>query len=156
MTESGRWTRLYLARWPSGAVSVLSAESMDQVVDHLDQVTDASECEVVPFDGDLWLTMGPADDPSVSPLSLLHRPTLEIDSQEAIIEKAFPVLHKVIEASRHETADGDHEDEPIDSEGWRAAKGMERDRILSPSPEWKAAITAWWQGLDPTNQSDDD
>lgn len=156
MSESERWTRLYLARWPSGAVTVLSAESMDQVADHLDQVADASECEVVPFDGDLWLTMGPADDPSGGPLSLLHRPTLEIDSQEAIIEKAYPVLHKLIEASPTETADGDHDDEPIDLEAWQAARAMERDRILSPSPVWKRAITEWWQGLDPTNRKDDD
>ncbi len=149
MSESEGWTRLYLARWPTGAVTLLAASSMEHAADLLDQVDNAKECELVPFDGELWLTMRPADEPSEGPLALHYRPALEIDSQGEIIEKAFPVLHKVIVAAQRETADGDSYDEPIDREEWSAAKEIEIDRILSPSPEWKAAVERWWDGLGP-------
>jgi len=141
------WTRLYLARWPSGAVTLLSANSLEQAADLLDQVDNPKECEVVPFDGELWLTMRPADDPSGGPLALHQRATLEIDSQETIVEKAFPVLHELIERSHRETDDGDTYDEPIDVEAWRDAGAIERDRILAPSPEWKAAVEEWWEAM---------
>ena len=155
MSESERWTRLYLARWPTGAVTLLAAESLEQVADLLDQVDDAAECEVVPYDGELWLTMQPASDPEAGPLALVHRPTLEVDSQEEIVEKAYPVLHRLIESARREMADGDVVDEPIAVDAWLDARRMEQDRILAPSPQWKAAVEQWWNAMGGVPPKDD-
>lgn len=151
------WRRLYLARWPTGVVTLLSAHSLEHAADLLDQVDNANECEVVPFDGDLWLTMRPADEPAAGLFVLVQRATLEIDSQAEIVERAFPVLHRLIEQSHRTTEDGDTYDEPIPIEAWREAVEMERDRILAPSSEWKAAVAQWGASLagPPRDEPDD-
>jgi hypothetical protein len=60
-------TGLYLARWPDGAATVLSAQSLEHAVDRIDE----------------------RYDPTHGPLVLLcHRPTLEIDSQREIVASA--------------------------------------------------------------------
>lgn len=148
---SDGWTRLYVARWPGGTVTLLAAESLEHAADLIDEVDDAAACEVVPLAGPLWLSMRAAADPSDGPLALVHQPTREIDSQEAIVEAALPVLHRVIAGARRETPDGDIDEEPIDVDAWRAARALEDDRILSPSPEWKATIVEWWNNLLPSD-----
>lgn len=155
MSARDGWTRLYLVRWPDGAATVLSASSLEHAADLIDEVDNASECEVSPFEGELWLTFRPAADPIAGPLALDHRPTLEIDSQAAIVADAFPVLGRVLDASTAETAEGDHLDVPVDADGWSAAAAMERERILAPSPEWKAAVERWWEALGAAPDSED-
>lgn len=145
MSEPGKVTRLYLARWPDGTATIFSAMSFEHAVDRIDEVGDPGECEVVALDDDLWLTMRPSDDPEESMLALCRRPIAEIDSQPAIVAAAFPVLSKLVEASKRD--DGDERD--IDPNQWRQLKDMEADRILAPSPRVKEAIEDWWRGLVP-------
>jgi hypothetical protein len=137
-------------------VTLLGAESLEHAAELLDQVDNAGECEVVPFDGELWLTMRPAGDPSHGLLVLDHRPTLEVDSQEEIVAHAFPVLHQLVVSAQLETPDGDVEDEPIDVAAWQAGSALENDRILAPSAEWKAAVERSWNELAPPATGDDD
>lgn len=146
------WTRLYLARWPDGTVTLLSGTSLEHVVDQLDAVGDAATCEVVPFERDLWLTFRPADGPDTGPLVLAPDPTSEIDSQADIVELAFPVLHRLVTSATIEHDDGDSEDVPIEREAWNEATAIERERILSPSPTWRSAIEAWWTALGPADR----
>lgn len=145
MSEPGKLVRLYLARWPDGTATIFSAESFEHAVDRIDEIGDPQECEVVPFDGDLWLTLKPSDDLASGLLALHRRPALEVDSQQEIVAVAFPVLSKVVEASSH---DGDDERD-IDPEQWREASQVEADRILAPSPRLREAIEDWWDGLVP-------
>jgi hypothetical protein len=155
VSQSGRSTRLYLARWPDGATTVLSAESLEHAVDLIDEIDNPQECEVVPFDGNLWLTLRPSDDPANGPLVLCHRPTIEIDSQREIVAAAFPVLSKLVEGAQRETDDGDIIDEDIDPERWREAKAIEADRILAPSSGFREAIEHWWDALGPNAEPHD-
>jgi hypothetical protein len=147
--SSPPWTRLYLARWPDGTVTLLSGLSLEHVVDQLDQVGDAGAAEVVPFERDLWLTFRPSNDPEAGLLTLTHQPTAEIDSQADVVELSFPVLHRLVAAATIEHDDGDHEDVPIQPAAWNEALAIEHERILSPSPEWRRSIEAWWASLGP-------
>ena len=140
-------SRLYVARWPDGTATLFTAQSLEHAVDRVDEIDEPQECEVVPFDGDLWLTFRPSTDPADSPLILCHRPELEIDSQRHIISTSFPVISQVIESAHRETEDGDVVDEDIDPLRWRDAIAIEGDRILSPSTDFKQAIDDWWKGL---------
>jgi hypothetical protein len=131
---------------------------LEHAVDRVDEIDEPHECEVVPFEADLWLTFRPSDDPAAGPLMLCHRPVVEIDSQRNIIAKAFPVISQVVESAHRETGDGDIVDEDIDRVRWRDAVAMEADRLLSPSLEFKDAIEDWWDTLgaraEPPNDAD--
>lgn len=156
MSEPERTARLYVARWPDGTATVFTAQSMEHAVDRVDEIDEPQECEVVPFEGDLWLTFRPSDDPAAGPLMLCHRPVVEIDSQRNIIATAFPVISQVVESAHRETDDGDVVDEDIDPVRWRDAVAMEADRILFPSPEFKEAIEEWWNTLGRSTERNDD
>lgn len=145
MSEPGKLTRLYLARWPDGTATIFSAECFEHAVDRIDEIGDPQECEVVPFDGDLWLTLKPSDDPAQGLLALHRRPALEVDSQQEIVSAAFPVLSNLVEASSRDEGD----DRDINPEQWREASQIETDRILAPSPRLREAIEDWWEGLAP-------
>lgn len=130
---------------------------MEHAVDRIDEIDEPGECEVAPFDADLWLTFRPSPkDPADGPLMLCHRPVREIDSQRDIIAAAFPVISQVIESAVHKTEDGDTVEDDIDPEQWRTAVAMEADRILAPSPELKEAIEDWWDALGPRAELPDD
>jgi hypothetical protein len=147
---------LYIARWPNGTATVFTADSFEHAVDRVDEIGEPHECEVVPFEGDLWLTFRPSADPANSPLTLCHRPLVEIDSQRNIIATAFPVISQVIESAHRETEDGDVVDEDVDPARWRDAAAIEGDRILAPSAEFKEAIENWWDAFGRRADSPDD
>jgi hypothetical protein len=156
VSDTDRSARLYIARWPDGTATVFTAQSMEHAVDRIDEIDEPQECEVVPFDADLWLTFRPSVDPAEGPLMLCHRPVVEIDSQRNIIAAAFPVISQVVASAHRETEDGDLVDEDIDPMRWRDAIAMEADRILSPSPEFKEAIEGWWNALGRSVERGDD
>ncbi|MBZ0232480.1 MAG: hypothetical protein K8M05_09150 [Deltaproteobacteria bacterium] len=130
-------TRVFVARWPNGSVTVLSAETAEHAADLLDQVGNAGRCEVTPLEGWLWLTFQPAVDPDAGPLALVHRATVETDSQAAILAAAYPVLHEIMHA------------ESPSASAWADAMAIERGRILAPSSEWKRAVGRSWDSLAP-------
>jgi hypothetical protein len=152
VSDSPSWTQLFLARWPDGTVTLISGTSMEHIVDQLDAIGDAATCEVVSFERNLWLTFRPNEVPANGLIALVHDPVSEVDSQADILELSFPVLHRVGNASTIEHDDGDLERVPIDSEAWNQAVPIERDRILSPSLEWRASIEAWWASFAPDRE----
>lgn len=141
-------TRVFVARWPNGSVTVLSAETAEHAADLLDQVGNAGRCEVTPLDGWLWLTFQPASDPNPDgPLALVHRPKIEVDAQAQIVKAAYPVLARIVDRAKTDEA-------PIDVSVWAAAVTMERERILAPSAEWKEAVGDSWDALAPPRTDD--
>lgn len=99
MSEPGKVTRLYLARWPDGTVTILSAECFEHAVDRIDridQIGDASargrsaRRRVADHAGVGRSEAGSA--PALDPAS-------EIDSQREIMSLAFPVLSRLVEAT---------------------------------------------------------
>jgi hypothetical protein len=147
---------LYVARWPDGAATVFSAESLKHAVELIDTINSPHECEVVPLAGELWLTLRPADDLAGGPLVLCHRPTIEIDSQREILAVAFPVLSRIVEGAQHVTDSDDIIDEHVDPARWLEARAIEADRILALSPEFRDAIEKWSGDISPTTPHEPD
>lgn len=143
---------LYVARWPDGTATVFTAESLGHAVDLIDEIGNPQECEVVPFDAGLWLTFKPSEDLTQGLLTLCRRPTVEIDSQSAIVAIAYPVLAKLIDDAEREAEDDDIDD-VIDGDRWSDAASIEVERILAPSSEWREAFEAWWDALGPNNST---
>lgn len=146
--------RLYLVRWPDGAATVLGADSLEHAVELIDDVDQPNECEVVPLDR-LWLTMRPSVDLAEGPLTLCHRPSVEIDSQHEILSAAFPVLSRVVEGAQREADDGDIIEEDIELGEWREASSIEANRILAPSPEFKKVLARRLDALSARAETDD-
>jgi hypothetical protein len=140
VSEQGRLTRLFVARWPSGITTLISADSLEDAFVLLDDVDDPGSCEVTPYVGNLWLTVRPSDDPAKGLLDLCHRPEREIDSQRDLIDIAYPVLSQLLEAAERATEDGDTIEIPIAPSRWVEATAIEADRILASS---RAAYEAW-------------
>lgn len=139
----GPLTRLFVARWPDGTAMILSAASMADVADRLDEVGDPGTCEVEPLEVPLALVVRPARaphdgfflDPSFDALDD------SIDLERAVMTAAFPHLGAMVEQS----VDPDGHAH-IDDTTWRDAVAHEQGRQLTPSAAWVHALTSWWEG----------
>lgn len=140
-------TRLYVARWPDGTAMILSADSMADVAERLDEVGDPGTCEVVALQGPLALCLRPKFEPTEPFYFDLSLDTLDdaLDVQRAIMRAAFPLLHEMIEQSRDE-----HGEAHVDREEWSRVAARETERELRPSATWASAIATWWEEMSGT------
>ena len=61
--EDGPNRRVYLARWPDGSATLLTARSLVEVADLLDEIGDPGGCEVAPYDGAVCVHLRPQPSP---------------------------------------------------------------------------------------------
>ncbi len=135
--------RVYLARWPDGSATLLTARSLVEVADLLDEIGDPGGCEVAPYDGAVCVHIRPQPNPEAGYLAL-HEGSFEYeDARVSLLHAAFPSLAELVD--RSDPAD-EEPTEPSAAE-WAAAAEREQSRELHPSPAWAAALSAWWNQI---------
>lgn len=126
---------LFVARWPDGTAWLVSAESMEDAADILDQGGDPGACEVhrysgpVAFEFKLDETQGTLK-AQIAPVD--HGEAM----QEEVIARAFPKVGKAINEATGEDFDSDTAD-------FSAASSVELERPLHPSSKWEQAVERW-------------
>jgi hypothetical protein len=136
--------RLYVARWPNGTAMVVSAESMADVADRLDELGDPGTCEVVQLDVPLALVVRPAREQRGAMFLETSLDALDdaIDVERAIMSAVFPRLSEVVEQSR-DAGGRAH----VSRDAWRNAIEREKGRELAPSAAWARAVGEWWEEM---------
>lgn len=124
--------RLFLARWPDGSATLLSASSLDEVADLLDEVADPGACSVVEFEGDVCFDLRLAEDPASGRFLTAEIESLDRDPCGlSLVETAFPRVREML---------AQHEDMPPDSETWKRAVSDEAASVPVASAAWTRAV----------------
>ncbi len=141
--DDGPNRRVYLARWPDGSATLLTARSLVEVADLLDGIGDPGGCEVAPYDGAVCVHLRPQPNPEAGYLAL-HEGSFEYeDARISLLRAAFPILAELVDRSDPEA---EEPAEPSPAK-WAAAAAREESRELHPSPAWQAALSAWWNQM---------
>ena len=135
--------QLFLARWPDGSATLLTASCLEEVADKLDELGDPGKCEVSVYDGPIAIDIKPrqsVDGDEYLDVALARfEDTLE--TQLEIMRVGFPKLHRVVRAHQDDL----EEPHPVAAPRWDAALAEERERDLQPSGEWADGIASWWE-----------
>src|SRR5262245_8139788 len=96
---------LFIARWPDGSAWLVDAESMAEVANILDEVSDPGACEVQPYEGPFAVELRPAkrrEDEAIFDFRETAAADTTSEMQGAILKAAYPRLHAALERARRE------------------------------------------------------